>query len=34
MLPRDVDGYISQFQMLGHSAHMNLNDPAALRLFA
>ncbi len=33
MSPRDVDGYISQFQMLGHSAHMDLNDPTALCLF-
>ncbi len=32
--PRDVDGYISQFQMLGHHTYMNLNDPSALQLFA
>jgi len=34
MSPGDVDGYISQFQMLGHSAHMNLNNLATLQLFA
>ena len=34
MATGDVDGYISQFQMLGHLAHMNLNNPSALQLFA
>ncbi len=34
MAPGDVDRYISQFQMLGHHAHMNLNDPSVLWLFA
>ncbi len=31
--PGDIDGYISQFQMLGHHAHMNLNNPMVLQLF-
>jgi hypothetical protein len=30
----NIDKYISEFQMLGHQAHMDLNDPAAMRLFA
>jgi hypothetical protein len=30
----NIDEYISEFQMLGHMAHMDLDDPAALRLFA
>jgi hypothetical protein len=30
----NIDEYISEFQMLGHQAHMDLDDPAALRLFA
>jgi hypothetical protein len=29
----NIDEYISEFQMLGHQAHMDLDDPAALRLF-
>jgi hypothetical protein len=30
----NIDEYISEFQMLGHQAHMDLNDPAAMRLLA
>jgi hypothetical protein len=30
----NIDKYISEFQMLGHQAHMDLDDPAALWLFA
>jgi len=29
----NIDEYISEFQMLGHQAHIDLDDPAALRLF-
>jgi len=34
MTSGNIDEYISEFQMLGHQAHMDLDDPAALRLFA
>jgi len=34
MTQGNIDEYISEFQMLGHQAHMDLDDPAALRLFA
>jgi hypothetical protein len=30
----NIDEYISEFQMLGHQSHMDLNDSAAMRLFA
>ena len=30
----NIDEYISEFQMLGHQAHIDLDDPLALRLFA
>jgi len=30
----NIDKYISELQMLEHQAHMDLNDPAAMRLFA
>jgi hypothetical protein len=30
----NINEYISEFQMLGHQAHMDLNNPAAMRLFA
>jgi hypothetical protein len=30
----NVDEYIAAFQLLGHCAGMNLDDPSALRLFA
>jgi hypothetical protein len=33
MTQSNIDEYISEFQMLGHQAHIDLDDPAALRLF-
>ena len=34
MTGRNIDKYISEFQMLGHQVHMDLDDPAVLWLFA
>jgi len=34
MTQGNINEYISEFQMLGHQAHIDLDDPAALRLFA
>jgi len=34
MTSGNIDEYISEIQMLEHMAHMDLNNPAALRLFA
>jgi hypothetical protein len=33
MKDSNVDEYIAAFQLLGHCAGMNLDDPSALRLF-
>jgi hypothetical protein len=33
MTGRNINEYISKFQMLGHQVHMDLDDPAALQLF-
>jgi hypothetical protein len=33
MKDSNVDEYIAAFQLLGHHAGMNLDDPSALRLF-
>jgi hypothetical protein len=34
MVSGNIDEYISEFQMLGHQANMDLDEVTALRLFA